>query len=361
MPAPQTPQRILLIKPSSLGDIVHALPVLAGLRASFPQAHIAWLIGSSFASLLEGHPLLDEVIPFDRRRYGRLWRDPRVAWEFAGFLRGLRRRRFDLVLDLQGLLRSGIMALASGAPRRIGFARSREPAGVFYTQRVACPPAVEHAVDRNVHLARAAGVTIERIEFPLALRDAERRDAARLLAEDGLAAGESYVAVLPGARWPSKRWSPQQFAKLIDLLQAERAGRCVLLGGAEERDTAGQIANGCASRPIDLVGRTSLRQLVALLAGAERVVCVDSGPMHIAAALGRPLVALFGPTNPARTGPYSPRARVVTNPVPCAPCYRRICPLGHQDCLARLGPQAVLERVRELSPAEAVSGAGGGG
>jgi heptosyltransferase I len=362
------PQRILLVKPSSLGDVVHALPVLAGLRAAYPRAHIAWLLARPFVALLDGHPLLDEVIPFDRGHYGRMLRSPRSALAFARFLRDLRRRRFDLVIDLQGLFRSGFLALATGAPRRIGFAAARELAPLFYTQRVTCrpsPPAGDmHAIDRNLAVARALGLPVDPPRFPLALRPAEL-DAlrARLTAAAGGPLAH-FVAVIPGARWETKRWGADRLAAVLDQLHAEGFPPVVLLGGPDDAGFAAEIlahaspaTAGAARTPaiISLVGQTTLRELAAAIALADLVLCHDSGPMHIAAALGKPLTAIFGPTNPSRTGPYSDTARVVQLPLGCVPCYRRRCPLGHHACLQRLDVETVLRNVRETRTAHAAT------
>jgi heptosyltransferase-1 len=363
--------RILIIKPSSLGDVVHALPVLAALRAAYPDAYIAWLVGTAFVDLLEplagrtahsgplphgrgSDRLLDEVIPFDRHRYGKMWWNPVASLDFWKFVYRIRKRRFDLIVDLQGLIRSGLLSWFSGAKQRIGFADAREGAWLFYTQRVRCPDAAEHAVERNLCVARTLGLHVAEPKFPLEVRDQERADARAMLAAatDGRLP-ERFTAILPGARWPSKIWPAERFAELIDWLERPPAHRCVLLGAPSDRETAAEIRRLCNSRPIDLVGRTTLRQLTALLSLAEHVYCGDSGPMHVAAALARQLTALFGPTNPRKTGPYSPHARIVTNPVPCAPCYRRVCPLGHHDCLHGLGIDKVLPPVRETTTARA--------
>ncbi len=341
-------RRILIIKPSSLGDIVHALPVLAGLRAAYPDAHIAWLVGLSFAPLLESHPLLDEVIPFDRRRYGRMLQSPRILVDFLRFVRQLRRRRFDLVLDLQGLARSGFLSLASGARRRVGFAHARELASVFYSHRVRCEQTDRHAVDKNLRLARALGLPVNPPVFPLGLRSAELAAARQLIGEAAGRPLDSFTAVIPGARWETKRWPAERLAELIDRMHAEELPPSVLLGAPADRAFADRVASACRVPLVDLAGRTSLRDLSAAITLADLIVCHDSGPMHIAAALGRPLVAIFGPTSPARTGPYSDAARVVSLPLPCAPCHRRECPLGHHDCLRKLDVAAVLGKVREI-------------
>lgn len=362
------PLRILLIKPSSLGDIVHALPVLAALRRRCPDAHIAWLVSTSFAPLLDGHPLLDEVIRFDRRRFGAMWWNPAAFVAFWRFVAQIRRRRFDVVIDLQGLIRSGLIAWFSGARRRIGFADARELAWLFYTQRVAGNDELradaaagvirhssQHAVEKNRRVLGVLGAEASTPEFPLAVRPDELDEARRLLELHGVDAG-AFCAVLPGARWESKLWPARRFGALLRTLCEQSRGPLVLLGAPEEAARTAEIL-GYAQLPdsrfpaggvVDLVGRTTLRQLAALLALARLVICQDSGPMHIAAALNRPTLALFGPTDPARTGPWSAAAQVVTNPVECAPCLRRRCPLGHQACLAELSPEAVLAKVREV-------------
>lgn len=348
MPLP--PERLLIIKPSSLGDVVHALPVLVALRAAYPDAYIAWLVDSRFAPLLEQHPLLDEIIYFDRARFGRMWRSPRVFVDFWRFVARIRRRRFDLVIDLQGLIRSGLLSFFSGAGRRVGFAEAREGAWLFYSRRVRCPDSAEHAVDKNLAVAGALGLRVDRPEFPLDVQPAEHAAARALLSQ---AAGEKpdlFIAVIPGARWETKRWQAEKIAALIDRIDAEGLPRCVLLGSSDDREFADRVIAGCRTGVVDLVGRTTPRQLAALIDLADRVVCHDSGPMHIAAALGKPMVAIFGPTNPARTGPYSDVATVVSHPVECAPCYRRVCPYGHHNCMRQLEVETVLARVRAANP-----------
>lgn len=342
------PQRILLIKPSSLGDIVHALPVLALLRDAYPRAHIAWLAGLSFAPLLEGHPLLDEVIPFDRARYGRMLRSPAIFAEFRAFVRSVRERRFDLVIDLQGLIRSGYLAWASGAPRRVGFAHARELAPLFYTHRVRVPPTARHAVDQNLHVAAALGLpTNSPPRFPLGLRPEERRAAAETLAPLLPRGDTTFVAVLIGARWETKLWRAERIANLIDRLHERGYPRCLLLGGPGDAPLAAEVRAAARTDIADLVGKTTLRQLAALLERAALVVTLDSGPMHIAAALERPIVALFGPTDPARCGPYAPQTRIAATPITCSPCYQRRC--WHHSCMNWLQVDDVLDHVVALA------------
>lgn len=337
------PPRILIIKPSSLGDIVHALPVLAALRHALPDARISWLINRSFASLLEQHPLLDEVIVFDRKTYGKMHARLGALSAFAGFVADLRRRRFDIVLDLQGLYRSGFLALASGAPQRIGFSATREFAGLHYSRRIATPSELTHAVDRNVAFARGIGLAIDSPDFPLALSQDEAARAGALIEHHGGAADAAYLAVIPGARWRTKLWDPTRLAasanEARDALPARGNGsgrplQVVLLGAPDETEISARVAADLDGRVIDLTGKTNLRELTAVIAGARAVLCHDSGPMHIAAALNVPTVAIFGPTDPKRCGPYSPVARVVGTAIECRGCYLREC--GHHSCMRQL-------------------------
>ncbi|QOJ13618.1 MAG: glycosyltransferase family 9 protein [Planctomycetia bacterium] len=304
--AGRSARRILILKPSSLGDVVHALPLLAALRRARPDAHVSWLAATAFAPLLEGHPLIDEVIRFDRARLARAWRSAPAAAELAGLLSRIRRARFDLVLDLQGLFRSGWMSWVSGAPVRVGFADGREFAPIFLTHRISCDSVV-HAVDRNLRVAHGLGWPAAPVEFPLGLREPEV-EAARVLLRGvgvGMPSDGEFVAVLPGARWRSKLWRPERWAALLDRLALE--GRtAVVLGGPGDTGVLREI-EAHVRRPVaSLAGRTTLRELTAVLSLAGQVICTDSGPMHLAAALRRPVVAVFGPTDPRRCGPYSP-------------------------------------------------------
>lgn len=342
--------RILLVKPSSLGDIVHALPVLRGLRLRYPHAHIAWLAGRAFAPLIRPLPDLNEVIEFDRRHYGRLGRDLGASADFLRFVRELRRRSFDLVVDLQGLFRSGFLAWATRAPVRIGFREAREAAWVFYTHRLPRLCADAHAVDRNRQIEPLLGIRAGPAGFDLALSDVERTAALALLADEGIAAAQPFAAVLPTARWETKEWAAHRFAELIDRVTSELHVPCALLGSPDDRPKCEAIAAQARSRPVNIAGRTDLRILAAVLERARLVVCHDSGPTHLAAALGRPMVCIVGPTNPSRTGPYERLDAVVRHPVPCAPCYYRKlsqCPHAHR-CMRDLVVDAVFTRVAAI-------------
>ncbi|MEW6544043.1 MAG: glycosyltransferase family 9 protein [Nitrospirota bacterium] len=330
-------RRVLIIKPSSLGDVVHALPTLAALRDRFPKAHIAWLVKRQWADLLERADGLDEVWPVEPTVGGWLAQLPR-----------LRSARFDLVVDLQGLLRSGALAWLSGCPVRLGFATAREASPMFYTHKVSVPSPQIHAVDRYLLAATALGATVRgRPEFRLRPSTADREDVTRLLTVHGLKEGTRWIAVNVSARWPTKVWPPERFAALADGLQREGLGSAVLIGGSDERPASQAVRTLMRTPAMDLTGKTALRLLPALLESAALLVTNDSGPMHVAAAVRTPVVALFGATSPVLTGPYGTGHRVLTHQVPCSPCLSRTCrnPV-RLECLAGVSSELALEAVR---------------
>ena len=302
--------RILIIKPSSLGDVVHALPTVNLIRKRFPDAHISWLINDTLGSLLKHCPIVDEVIGFPRHQCTKL----------PALVRQLRQSRFDIVIDLQGLLRSGLMTWLTRAPRRIGLSDAREGARFFYNEIVDVPRA--HAIDRYVLAARHLGCEATPIEFPLGI--------------SGQIKSEGLIAVNPSARWETKLWGSDQFAELVRRLPRERV---VLTGSGAERDTIEQIAHGSRN----LAGQTDLFQLAELYRRCAVVISNDSGPMHVAAAVGTPVVAIFGPTDPALTGPYGSRHVVVRAGIPCSPCFKDHC-TNHvlMECMKLITVEQVL-------------------
>lgn len=348
--------RILLIKPSSLGDVVHALPVLHGLRSRYPDAQIDWLISSPLAPLLDGHPELDELIGFDRKAYGRMLVSPSAASAFVRFVSGLRRRRYDLTIDLQGLFRTGFLSWASGASVRIGFRSAREGASNFYTDRIPSADPDSHAVDRNYSISQWLGFEAVPVALGLNIQDSARAEAAALLQHAGIVEGRPVVLVAPGARWNTKVWLPERFSATIDEIQENDQAQCVLVGGGDERDLCDRIRSSCRYQPKNLAGKTSLSVLPAVVERADMVLCQDSAVMHLAVALERPLVCLIGPTNPNRTGPYRRMKDVVRRELDCAPCYlRKLTQCRHDHrCMTELSVDEVLKATRSAMEESAV-------
>jgi len=332
-------RRVLFIKPSSLGDIVHALPTLAALRQHCPQAHIAWLVKRQWAALLERVEGLDRVWAVDPGIAGWLSEVPR-----------LRTERFDLAVDLQGLFRSAAMAWLAGCPVRVGFANGREGSPLFYTQRVAVPTPDMHAVDRYLLVADALGAARPATpQFRFKIPPADQEQVSAVLSRAGVRAGSSWIAMNVSARWPTKRWPAESFAVVAERLHQEGAGPVVLIGGPDDRAEAQTVkALMKTSSMIDATGLTPLGLLPALLQSASVLLTNDSGPMHVAAAVGTPVIGLFGPTSPTRTGPYGKNHRVLARQLPCSPCFNRRCtnPV-ERECLVRIEPGEVLAAARE--------------
>jgi lipopolysaccharide heptosyltransferase I len=311
-----TPRRLLIIRLGSMGDIIHALPVAAALRAAFPAAHLAWLVDQRWRPLVEQVDGLDAVLSV-----------PRDSW--AGLREGIGRVRgqhFDCVVDVQGLYKSAVLAWLSGAPERVGFASpaARESgAALFYNARVSPPHG--HRIEKNLALAERLGAHREILSsgdarlFPLRVPQDAQKSVAEALAAQG---ASDYFVISPGGGWRSKCWQPERYGDLHACLARRYGWRGLVSYGPGERELADAVCRA-AGQPQPLLLELDLPQLLAAIRGARFFVGADSGPLHVAVALGTPVVALFGPTDPAQTGPYSRDDVVVRNARPEETTYRR--------------------------------------
>jgi heptosyltransferase-1 len=312
--------RIAIVKPSALGDIVHALPVLSALRGAHPDSHIAWVVNQGFESLLTGHPDLNETIPFDRTGAKGILTAPRYAARFA---KRLREHQYDLVIDLQGLLRTGLMTAAMRAKRKVGFADAREGARFAYGERVTVPAGI-HAVDRNWAVAEYLGVGSQSKRFVVPVNEAEREAVAK----DFAALPRPWYAVAVGAKWVTKRWPPGHFGRLLAKAQSEFGGTAFFVGVKDDAAMAAEAIGHLPAASLDLCGKTSLTKLTALLSLADVMVANDTGPLHLAAALNVPCVAPYTCTKVSRHGPYTSLTGGVETTVACAGSYLKSCPNG---------------------------------
>jgi heptosyltransferase-1 len=309
-------ERIALVKLSAIGDVVHALPVATALRARRPGARLVWIVERREAAVLRGHPALDEVIEVDTRAWRRARGRAAVRAALAE-IRALRARlragRFDVAVDLQGLLKSGLITAATGAPLRLGFAtrRLREPMSALFTNRRVMPPArARHVVDQYLALLEPLGVTEPKVEFGLPWSAGAEARADAFFAAFELRPRQRVVVLNPGAGRPRKRWPVERFAELAGRLARDAFARVVVAWGPGEGDAARAIAGEGRPR-VTLAPPTDLDELIALLRRASVVVAGDTGPLHLAAALGTPCVALYGPTSGRRNGPYGAGHRVL--------------------------------------------------
>jgi len=334
-------ERVLIIRPISLGDIIDALSLASSIKTALPGVRMDWVAGRAYTELLDGNPNVDRVIVFDRG----MFKGPGRLGRLISFVRELRRDRYDLVIDLQGLLRSALMAFACRARVRAGFENAREGAPIFYTVKVQVPDRDMHAVDRYMLVPGMLGIRGPDASFTL-VTDKEHEDAAReLLSESGISQGAPFIAVAPSARWVTKRWDPSGFAGVSRELYRRYGVRSVFVGTAEDASVMDGADGWVPEGSAELFGRTGIKTLAAIFRMARAVLTNDSGPMHIAAAVGTPTVALFGPTEPKRTGPYGKGHTVLTAGVECAPCFKRDC--RDVRCLAGINADKALEAVVE--------------
>ena len=327
------PRRIALLKPSALGDIVHSLPVLCALKTLYPASAIDWIVNASFEPLIAGHPDLRATVSFQRGTFRKgPWPSLRYATQFAG---RLRKNRYDLVVDLQGLLRTGIMAAATGAPVRIGFTNAREGSRHFYTHRVEVPDAESiHAVDRYWRIIEALGGGHLAKRFHVPIQPSELRD----LDQEFAGCPRPWIAIALGSKWLTKRWPPASFAALANRACAEFGGTSFLVGAAEDAALALESQRFAEGACVDLTGRTPLPKLAALLSRCDAVLANDTGPLHLAAALGTPCVAPYTCTTIAKHGPYGIGHTGVETTVACAGSYLRNCP-NDMICMGELTPE----------------------
>jgi len=308
--------KILLVRLGALGDIVHGLPVAAGLRARYPDVQLDWLVDARHAALLEFVPAISRRIAVDGRRWGAA----------IGAVRALRRERYDAAVDLQGLVKSAAFARLSGATRVVGFSRGHlreKAAGAFYTERCE-PPSPAHVVDKNLALLGAFGIASRETRFPIVVPPPS---SAALAGIPGVAESRGlrgYALINPGAAWPNKRWPPQRFGEIAAALATGHALLPVVLWGPGEQALASSVVDASGGAAA-LAPPTSIGDILALARGARLFVSGDTGPLHLAAAVGAPVVALFGPTDPARNGPWDPADISLSRYADCVCHYQRRC------------------------------------
>lgn len=332
----KSPEKILIVKPSSLGDVVHSLPFLNSIRSCFPKAEIHWVIANGLDGLLEGHPMIDDLIIINKDKWKKISRLGETAGEVRSLFRRLKEARYDMVVDLQGLLRSGLITISTGAPLRIGFAEAREGSTLFYNRKVATSRDM-HAVERYLKISDELGCDSKEPVFPFPLTKKGLEGIRELKASLN-----DYIVLVPGARWDTKVWPAESFGRLASMLPL----RSVVVGSGKDVPAADRIVGMAGGKALSLAGRTSLVELVEIMRGARLVISNDSGPMHIAAALKVPVAALFGPTSPERTGPYGKGHVIIKSERSCAPCFRKKC--DNLRCMEEISPEKVFEKIRGL-------------
>ena len=324
-------RKILIIKPSSLGDIVHTLPFLAAVHNRFPQAEIHWVVARGLHRFLEGHPMITKLWIMDKDEWKKIPRLHRSIPEIIRFARGLAAEQFDVSIDLSGLLRSGLITWAAGAWERLGFSDSDEGSPFFYTHKVRGGENI-HAIDRYLKLARLLGCDVSTVEHPMPPMAEAEVDFSCL--------PERFCVIAPSAGKEANRWPAERFGQLAAGLPL-----CsVVVSNRADAPVVDEVVAASRGRAISMAGKTGLQELAALISRAEFFISNDTGPMHIAAALGIPVFAIFGPANPVRTGPYGTEHTIIRKEMSCSPCYRQN-PCSHWRCMQDLTVTEVLATI----------------
>ncbi len=381
---------ILIVKLSAIGDVIHTLPSLAAVRKLYPEAHITWVVEEAAAGLVQDHPLLDTVLISRRKSWLKDFQNGEILRplrEIRSFLRQLRARPYDLVIDFHGLLKSALIVLLSGGKRKLGYDSLQELSGLFYNEKI--PEDMnKHAVDRYLDFPRYLGAKIEafaklhkpsnyvipaeagiqysqvlpgfrvkpgmtnrvvlqsyqmnQAEFVLPL-SRETQAKTQLLLNKHHLENKKFIAVNPVAYWETKLWDNEKFARLADLIKTRLNIEVVFTGS--EKESIEKIITQMSTKAVNLGGETSLMELAYLYKKAHLVITTDSGPMHLAAAAGTTVVALFGPTDPKRTGPYGEGHTIIRTDLPCSPCFLKKCPT--KKCLQDISPEQVMAVIEE--------------
>lgn len=336
---------ILIVKLSAIGDVIHTLPSLVALRALYPGAHITWVVEEAAADLVRHHPCLDEVLVSRRKTWGRNFRRGELRNTFneiRTWLKTLRQRHYDLVIDFHGLFKSAFIVFLSGGKRKLGYDSWQELSGLFLNEKIA-EKMNKHAVDRYLDFPRYLGAQIDHVQFILPLGKSSEEKVKMMMDRYHLKE-KQFVAINPIALWDTKLWSDEKFSRLAHLIYDHLKMDVVFTGSDQE--TLGKIVTPTDKVIINLGGHTSLIELACLYKQARLVISTDSGPMHLAAAVGTPVAALFGPTDPARTGPYGRGHTVITSGMNCSPCFLKKC--RTKKCMENISVEQVFSVVKKM-------------
>lgn len=332
--------KVLIVKLSAIGDVIHTIPFLNTLRLNFPEWEIHWALEDVTYPLLKENPYLNRSIVIKRKS----WVKGRDLRGLLGTFKGIRETRYDMVIDLQGLLKSGILTGLAKAREKIGLNIAREFSWLFYSRRIDVD-IEKHALLRTLDVARKLGAKVISEDAKVYLSKEERLQYSFRFEKLGLLP-KRYIVINPVAKWPTKLWLKDRFAALADWINKELGYVIVFTGSKTDQEYIRGILTYTKERHIDLSGTTTLRELAFLLEQAKAMVCTDTGPMHIGAAMGCPVVALFGPTSPNRTGPYGKGHKVIRAGVYCSPCFKKGC--SDTICMSYISLGKVKEGVMDV-------------
>lgn len=343
---------ILIVKLSAIGDVIHTLPALNAIRKHYPEAHITWLVEEDASELVQGHVALDRVLVSKRKRWLKTIFGPGFTdtiGEVHVFMKELRDTRYDLIIDFQALLKSSALIALSRSNRKTGFGKGMEHmerSYLFLNERIPAVDMDNHAVKRSMMLLEAIGIPSNSISYNLPIKARDRNTLGRILRQHGIGDSGLLAAINPVAKWETKLWSNSKFAELADRLIAQYRADVVFTGSRDDFGTIEDIISMMKEDAWNLAGETTLLTLAALYEKTDFLISTDTGPMHIAVAMGTPVAALFGPTAPWRTGPFGPEHQVIRVGMECSPCFSRKC--DEIRCMKEISVEQVLDGVQKL-------------
>jgi heptosyltransferase I len=343
---------ILIVKTSAIGDVTHTLPALNVLRYHFPEAHIAWLVEEDSAEILNNHNALNRVIICRRKQWIKDFSKPfsffKILKEIRNFIKTIRDTEYDLVIDFQGLLKSGIWVFFSRGKRKVGFGPGMDHAEysfIFLNERVPAVSMEDHAVHRELMLLSAIDIPYQKIEFEFPIEFSDREKIKKLLWSNMISETDRVVAINPIAKWDTKLWESHKFAQVADRI-CHKGLKVCFTGAKDDFDEIEKISSFMSHNAVNLSGKTTLKTLAALYEISEFLLTTDTGPMHIASAINTPVVALFGPTAPSRTGPFGDCHQIVSVKKDCSPCFKRSCTT--KSCMKEITVENVMEKIEDI-------------
>lgn len=335
---------ILIIKLSAIGDVIHALPVSYAIKETYPDARVTWVVEPPALNILEDNPYIDEIIIFEKKKFKESLSG--FLENFSPFRRKLKEGHFDIALDLQGLGKSAAIAYFSGAKKRYGTCNMREMSN-FISKPVIGEHKNGHIVERYLDVTRAIGCRVNDVVFPVAISEKDERIAKDTIKKYGVSDGASYAVLAVGANWPNKRWPVSYYADLADWLFGQQIIPVFVGGGALDENLISEITRKAQIPPVSIVGKTTLKQLAAVIKNSQFVIGGDTGPVHLAAGLKVPTIMMMGPTDANRNGPYGQSENAIEVNRPCRWCWKRACPKG-LDCLSAISVDMVKNKIRAM-------------
>lgn len=342
-------KRILIIRLSSIGDVLHATPVAKALKKTYPACHITWIVSKTAASLIKTNPYIDEVLIWSREEFEaaatnrhlsqlkKLWLQLKVFY---------RHKKFDIALDIHGLFLTGAIIYASRTPRRIGMAKTRELNRFFMTEQAPAPASSEHVIKRYLSVLQPLGIDADDCQMTLNIPAETEKFADTFFLQNNLTADRPIVMVNPKTSWSSKNWDNAHFAKCIELI--DEKAQIIICGGSQDRQAADWIKHLIRRPIINAAGQTSLLELAALLKKTTLLLTGDTGTLHIGIAVETPTISLWGPTRPQQYGPMTPQHKVMLTPYSCRNCHKTICRLKNNACMAAITPESVAVQINAM-------------